>query len=141
MKGYRDVEMLRSERPFDAFGPEATPVVIEVRSNSECLFDFEHPLNPVFVFGPEDGSVPKPMLHQCHRFVVIPTAHCLNLATAVTTVLYDWRLKRRLRGLDPVRPAGDYLNEHRGLADGSDVFVDVSAEGLGAGHQARARTR
>jgi tRNA(Leu) C34 or U34 (ribose-2'-O)-methylase TrmL len=29
----------------------------------------------------------------CHRFVKIPTKHCLNLANAVATVLYDRHAK------------------------------------------------
>ncbi len=33
--------------------------------------------------------MPPVLLAQCHRFVVIPTRHCLNLATAVSTVLWD----------------------------------------------------
>jgi tRNA(Leu) C34 or U34 (ribose-2'-O)-methylase TrmL len=39
-------------------------------------------------------------LRHCHRFVRIPTRHCLNLATAVSTVLYDRHLKRVLAGLE-----------------------------------------
>lgn len=33
----------------------------------------------------------------CHRFVHIPVQHCLNLATAVSTVLYDWQHKEVTR--------------------------------------------
>lgn len=32
------------------------------------------------LLGPEDGSLPKGILSACHRFVVIPTPQCLNLA-------------------------------------------------------------
>jgi tRNA(Leu) C34 or U34 (ribose-2'-O)-methylase TrmL len=41
------------------------------------------------VFGPEDGSLPGVVLAQCDRFVIIPTMHCLNLASSVSIVLYD----------------------------------------------------
>jgi hypothetical protein len=51
----------------------------------------------------------------CHRFVVIPTHHCLNLAAAVNVVLYDRRLKRMLAGLEPLGPVRELLREHRGL--------------------------
>lgn len=92
MKGYKDVTWRRSLRPFDEFA-HLTPVAIEVRENSEMLPEFEHPENALYVFGPEDGSIPGVLLRHCHRFVVIPTRHCLNLATAVATVLYDRQAK------------------------------------------------
>ena len=75
--------------------PHACPVAIELRPNAESLVDFIHPdadggpTPPVYVFGPEDGSLPGPLLKRCHRFVVIPSFECLNLATSVATVLYD----------------------------------------------------
>ena len=92
MKGYKDVEILNYDRPFEQFyglSHVGTPVAVEVRDNSERLDDFEHPPNGVYVFGPEDGSISQSILAQCHRFLIIPTRHCLNLATAVATVLYD----------------------------------------------------
>lgn len=94
MKGYKDVELIQYDRPLLQFGPGVVPVAVEVRHNSERLDQFEHPENAVYVFGPEDGSIPSPVLAACHRFVVIPTRHCLNLATAVSTVLWDRAAKR-----------------------------------------------
>jgi tRNA(Leu) C34 or U34 (ribose-2'-O)-methylase TrmL len=141
MKGYRDVEMIRDDRVFDAFGRDVTPVGVELRPGAEVLFEFEHPEHPLFVFGPEDGSLSKPVRGHCHRFVVIPTAHCLNLASAVVAILYDWRLKRRLAGLDAALAPEEYLKEHRGPIDNADVFAGISAAGLGAAHQARVRSR
>jgi len=90
MRGYKDVDLFQYERPLDLFARiGATPVAVEVRENAEPLHEFEHPENAVYVFGPEDGSIPPHILGLCHRFVVIPTLHCLNLASAVGTVLYD----------------------------------------------------
>src|SRR5262249_49931356 len=65
----------------------AVPMAVEVRDNSEPLTTLEHPEKAVYIFGPEDGSIPKPWLHLCHRFVHIPANHCLNHSTAVTVVL------------------------------------------------------
>ena len=95
IKGWRDVKMLNYERPLEQFPSEAVPVAVEVRSNSEQLQNFVHPKNAVYVFGPEDGSIPPPVLAKCHRFVVIPTirGYCLNLATALATILWDRALK------------------------------------------------
>jgi tRNA(Leu) C34 or U34 (ribose-2'-O)-methylase TrmL len=113
MKGYRHVELFNDQRPFDQFD-DATPVAVELRPGSEMLHHFEHPEKAVYVFGPEDGSIPKPILHLCHRFVVLPTHHCLNLASAVNCVLYDRRAKRIAAGLEDDLPLCDLLHEHRG---------------------------
>jgi tRNA(Leu) C34 or U34 (ribose-2'-O)-methylase TrmL len=115
MKGYRAVEMVRDDRVFDRFEPgSVTPVAVELRPQAESLLTFEHPEDALYVFGPEDGSLPKGVRVVCHRFVVIPTHHCLNLAAAVNVVLYDRRLKRHLAGLEPVGPMCEVLREHRG---------------------------
>ena len=98
LRGYRSVKLEPIERPFDAL-PELTPVAVEIRPNSEALPVFQHPENALYVFGPEDGSIGSAVLGQCHRFVAIPSAHCLNLSMAVGTVLYDRQAK-----LDPARP-------------------------------------
>ena len=122
MKGYRDVQMIHYEHLFDQFPADAVPVAVEVRAGSEPLHSFEHPDNALYVFGPEDGSVPKALLGRCHRFVVIPTRHCLNLATAVATVLWDREYKRWLAGKVemPITP-GEY--EHRGFSGTPDDLV------------------
>ena len=115
MKGYRSVEMVRDDRVFDRFAAgTVTPVAVELLPRAESLVTFEHPGDALYVFGPEDGGLPKPVRLLCHRFVVIPTHHCLNLAAAVNVVLYDRRLKRHLAGLEPLGPAGEMLREHRG---------------------------
>jgi tRNA(Leu) C34 or U34 (ribose-2'-O)-methylase TrmL len=93
MRGYKDVELRQFDYFFDEFDRSVTPVAIELRPNSESLTTFEHPENPLYVFGPEDGSIPSVTLRHCHRFVVIPTRHCVNLAAAVYIVLYDRLIK------------------------------------------------
>jgi tRNA(Leu) C34 or U34 (ribose-2'-O)-methylase TrmL len=119
MKGYRSVEIARDDQVFDRFQPgSVTPVAVELRPDAESLVTFEHPEDALYVFGPEDGSVPKPVRLLCHRFVVIPTHHCLNLAAAVNVVLYDRRFKRHLAGLEPVGPVREMLREHRGPVAG-----------------------
>lgn len=116
MKGYRAVQMIHDDRVFDRFEPgRVTPVAVELRPAAESLVSFEHPEDALYVFGPEDGSLPKSVRLLCHRFVVIPTHHCLNLAAAVNVVLYDRRLKRHLAGLEPLGPMRELLHEHRGF--------------------------
>jgi tRNA C32,U32 (ribose-2'-O)-methylase TrmJ len=110
MKGYGEVEICHADYFFDAFPGDVVPVAIELVPGTENLIDFVHPEKAVYVFGPEDGSLGSVELRHCHRFVRIPTRHCLNLATAVTTVLYDRHLKRVLAGLETAHD----LDEIRG---------------------------
>ena len=125
MKGYRSVEINQDDQPFDRFDSGmVTPVAVELRPDAESLVTFEHPENALYVFGPEDGGVPKPIRLLCHRFVVIPTHHCLNLAAAVNVVLYDRRLKRMLAGVEPVGVASELLREHRGRVGSTDTAAD-----------------
>lgn len=100
-RGSRTVDINRTERPFDAT-PHLTPVAIEVVSDAELLPWFDHPKNALYVFGPEDGSLPRSVLGQCHRIVRIPGKHCSNLANAVCMTLYDRHLKEVLAGGAPL---------------------------------------
>ena len=88
MRGYKEVKWRKELKPFDVM-KGFTPVAIEVLPSSVSLHSFVHPENALYVFGPEDGSLHGVTLRHCHHFVSIPTRHCLNLATAVSTVLYD----------------------------------------------------
>ncbi len=119
MKGWQNVQMINNDRPFDLFPADAVPVAVEVRQNSERLQDFEHPKKAVYVFGPEDGSIPSPFLAKCHRFVIIPTRKnfCLNLATALATILWDRALK-----------LGEVPDERQGEAVG---YEDTQPEEMG----------
>lgn len=100
MRGYRDVDLQHSDRIFDQFPSGITPVAVELRPGSQDLITFEHPEHALYVFGPEDGSLGRSELGLCHRFVVIPTHHCVNLAAAVYTILYDRHAKRVRAGLE-----------------------------------------
>lgn len=117
MKGYRSVEWENWDGPVEALLGGGTPVAVEVRENSECLTLFEHPEDAVYVFGPEDGGLGRNVLTLCHRFVHIPSHHCLNLAASVSVVLYDRRMKRQLAGKEPIAPLSEMLREHRGFLD------------------------
>jgi tRNA C32,U32 (ribose-2'-O)-methylase TrmJ len=94
MKDYGSVTLFNTDYPFDEFDSDVVPVAVEVRPNSESLPDFIHPEKALYVFGPEDGGLTRVTLRHCQRFVTIPTAHCLNLAVAIGTVLYDRACKR-----------------------------------------------
>ena len=114
MKAYDSVALYQSDYPFDSFKRDTNPVAVEVDPTAQNLVQFVHPENALYVFGPEDGSIPSTVLRHCHSVVVIPTLHCLNLATAVATVLYDRKAKRLQDGLDPFVPSSQILDEQRG---------------------------
>ncbi len=124
MKAYADVEVFFAEYFFDAFGADVTPVAVEVREHAEPLTSFTHPERALYVFGPEDGGLGKVVLRHCHRFVIIPSDHCLNLATAVTLVLGHRRMQRQLAGLEEIRASYRTLSEQRG-------FLDADPETIG----------
>lgn len=67
----------------------AKVVVIELIEGATPLPEFTHPENAFYVFGPEDGSVPKDVLKWCDEVVYIPTIGCMNLAATCNVVLYD----------------------------------------------------
>lgn len=108
MKGYAKCQIYQYERPFDMF-VDAVPVAVELVAGTQSLHSFEHPINAIYIFGPEDGSLNSMVLGQCHHFVSIPTQHCLNLAMAVGTVLYDRQAK-----LTPQVTLEETLQEKRG---------------------------
>ena len=116
LKGYKDVEMIHDDRFLDRFQPGIVPVAIELLPGSEILVDFEHPENAVYVFGPEDGSIDTAIRRHCHRFVAVPTAHCMNLSATIYVVLYDRMLKRHKSGVQTVDFA-KFLNENRGFSE------------------------
>ncbi|MFT4941050.1 MAG: tRNA(Leu) C34 or U34 (ribose-2'-O)-methylase TrmL [Paraglaciecola sp.] len=70
-------------------GQELSLVAIELVEGATPLPHFQHPDNVLYVFGPEDGSLPQNVLNQCDHVVYIPTKGCMNLAATVNVLLYD----------------------------------------------------
>lgn len=131
MKGYQDVEMSRvNDRFFDKLDPDIVPVAVELRKGCENLFDFEHPKKAIYVFGPEDGGLSKTQVMHCHRFLIIPSAHCLNLSSAVGVVLYDRMLKRHWLCEDEPKAPHEYVQEDRGVQN-TEILQGISVGGLG----------
>lgn len=112
MRRYEDVALINHPDPLArlcAAVPQACPVAVELRPGSESLVDFIHPDGdspPIYIFGPEDGSLSGPIVKRCHRFVVIPSFECLNLATSVATILYDRMAKMPASSRPSVRQRG-----------------------------------
>lgn len=80
------------------FIPEKhVPVAIELSDDATSLFDFEHPTNAVYFFGPEDGALNDVYLNKCVHKIYIPTKYSLNLAQTVNIVCYDRAMKMSKR--------------------------------------------
>lgn len=78
------VECLLSSMPQGAI-----PVAVELAENATPLPEFKHPSNAFYIFGPEDGSIPKAIVEHCEHTIYIPTFSSMNLAATANVVLYD----------------------------------------------------
>lgn len=74
-------------------------VCVELVVGATALPHFTHPENAIYVFGPEDGSLPQEMVDKAHHVVYVPTHGCMNLAATVNVVLYD-RMAKSLGAID-----------------------------------------
>jgi len=129
MRGYQDVDIRHFEHFFDEFDEDVVPVAVELMPNSEILTNFVHPEKALYVFGPEDGGLKGVHFRHCHRFVAIPTLHCVNLAAAVYLILYDRFLKEQ----QSKEPADRVWNMNQVLKEDrwwSEDQVIESLEGL-----------
>ncbi|MEO6699736.1 MAG: RNA methyltransferase [Paraperlucidibaca sp.] len=87
--------------------PDNTKIVcVELALGAIALPEFTHPERALYVFGPEDGSLPKAVVASADAVVYIPTIGCLNLAATVNVLLYD-RLSKC--GLSEGMKTGDEL--------------------------------
>mgnify|MGYP000165076428 CR=1 FL=1 len=78
------VDDLREVKPQGAVS-----VAIELVEGAQPLPEFQHPENAYYIFGPEDGSMPKELVQWCDHVVYIPTHGSMNLAATANVVLYD----------------------------------------------------
>jgi tRNA(Leu) C34 or U34 (ribose-2'-O)-methylase TrmL len=74
-------------------------VCVELVVGATALPHFTHPDKAIYVFGPEDGSLPQEMVDKAHHVVYVPTRGCMNLAATVNVVLYD-RMAKTLGAID-----------------------------------------
>ncbi len=70
--------------------PEGCRIVaVELTQDAVDLPNFSHPRRAAYVLGPERGSLSQAMLTRCDHIIRIPTAFCVNVATAGAIVMYD----------------------------------------------------
>lgn len=88
-KAWRHIPLLCVDDLFAAHPLGATPVAVDLVPGAVSLAHFWHPERAYYLFGPEDGTLGANLYERCPHRVMIPTAHCLNLAATVNVVLYD----------------------------------------------------
>lgn len=88
-KAWRHIPCVTVDSLIDRVPFGAIPVVVEICDRARSLPKFTHPERAFYIFGPEDGSVPKHLIERVPHVVSIPTSACMNLAATVNVVLYD----------------------------------------------------
>lgn len=89
----RQIPLIQTSDILESIPFDCVPVCVEITEGSRSLFTFQHPKRAIYIFGPEDGSIPKSILEKCQLIVKIPTAYCMNLAATANVILYDRMLK------------------------------------------------
>lgn len=62
---------------------------IENCSTAIPIKSFSHPKRAIYLLGAEDNGLTKNALNKCHKLVIIPGSHCLNVAVAGSIIMYD----------------------------------------------------
>ena len=71
-------------------------VCVDLVEGAIPLPQFEHPSNALYIFGPEDGTIPQNIIDSASSVVYIPTVGCMNLAATVNVLLYDRLVKLKI---------------------------------------------
>ncbi|EKO3904961.1 RNA methyltransferase [Vibrio fluvialis] len=93
------IDLVEMDELTADLGSDVEIVCVELVVGATALPHFEHPENAIYLFGPEDSSLPQEVVDQAHHVVYIPTHGCMNLAATVNVVMYD-RLAKTLGAID-----------------------------------------
>ncbi len=83
------ISLTRVDGLLDNLPADMAVVCVELVEGATPLPEFLHPERAIYVFGPEDGSIPQAMINSASHVVYIPTIGCMNLAATVNVLLYD----------------------------------------------------
>ncbi|GAA6183721.1 MULTISPECIES: RNA methyltransferase [Alteromonadaceae] len=89
------IPLTGKENIFDDLPAGYRKIAFELVEGATPLPHFQHPDKAIYVFGPEDGSIPQQILNQCDEILYVPTIGCMNLAASVNVVLYDRMAKQQ----------------------------------------------
>lgn len=93
-KAHRHIPAIETSDVLSVVPVGCRLIAVEFIPSARPLPALTHPERAMYVFGPEDGSLPPTLLDRCDDVVYIPTEYCLNLSMAANTVLYDRMAKR-----------------------------------------------
>lgn len=96
MQAYRHMPVQTCDDLLAARPWQSSLVVVECVDGARELHTFVHPERAFYVFGPEDGSVPKEITERAQHVIRLRSKRCLNLAATVNVVLHDRVSKRGL---------------------------------------------
>ncbi|GAA0852707.1 RNA methyltransferase [Aliiglaciecola litoralis] len=83
------IPLQRVEDVFDNIDDSVRKVAIELVEGAVPLPHYQHHDATMYVFGPEDGTIPQSVLDRCDDILYVPTKGCMNLAATVNVLLYD----------------------------------------------------
>lgn len=78
---------------FENLPTSTRKVAFELVEGAIPLPSYKHHQDAIYLFGPEDGTIPQDILNQCDEVVYVPTKGCMNLAASVNVLLYDRQAK------------------------------------------------
>lgn len=93
---YRHMPLLQVEDLFSCIPHSCVPVAVDILKGARSLIGYTHPERAFYIFGPEDGTLGREFTQRCRDVVYVPTMDCMNLAAAVSVVLYD-RMAKAVR--------------------------------------------
>tara|TARA_B100000900_G_scaffold405777_1_gene415855 strand:+ start:4134 stop:4619 length:486 start_codon:yes stop_codon:yes gene_type:complete len=74
----------------DIMTPQGCKIIgIEITEDAEVLPNFVHPMQAMYILGPEKGSLSRKTLLKVDHVIKIPTRFSLNVAIAGAIVMYD----------------------------------------------------
>jgi tRNA G18 (ribose-2'-O)-methylase SpoU len=110
-KALHHLPIYRWENPEEIQLPLRCKLVgVELIEGAVDLPSFRHPLHAAYVLGPELGVLSPAILSRCDAVIKLPTAFCINVATAGAIVMYD-----RMRSL------GTFQDRHAAAAISSSA--------------------
>lgn len=87
------IPLIAVDEVTEAISNDIKVVCVDLVEGAIPLPHFKHPDNAIYVFGPEDGTIPQSIINNADATVYVPTVGCMNLAATVNVLLYDRMVK------------------------------------------------
>ncbi len=107
------IDLLAMEDLRHGLEEDVEIVCVELALGASPLPAFSHPDKAIYLFGPEDGSLPQEVVDLADHVVYVPTVGCMNLAASVNVVLYDRLAKKSVELDDNQRILASRDNKNR----------------------------